>query len=72
MAQALAKLRVQPSASPGFQQVQATIYDTVTLQFRTVSAQVPDASARDKTLLQMAMDTAFGAIDYALAAPPTP
>lgn len=72
MAQALAKIRIQPAATPGNWQVQATIYDTVTQQWRTQSVQVGDAAARDTGLLQTAMDLAFGAIDYSIAAPPTP
>jgi len=72
MAQALARIRISPAASPGNWQVQATIYDTVTLQYRTETTSVPDSDARDKAALQGAMSIAFGPIDYTLAAPPTP
>lgn len=72
MAQALAKIRISPAASPGNWQVQATIYDTVTQTFRTESASVSDADARDNAQLQAALSLAFGPIDYTIAAPPTP
>lgn len=72
MAQALAKLRISPAASPGNWQVQATIYDTVTFQFYTDSVNVTDTVARDNALLQADLQTAFGLINFALAAPPAP
>ena len=72
MAQLLAKIRIQPAATPGNWQVQATIYDDVAQTFRTESVQVTDTVARDQSLLEADMDSAFGLINYSGAAPPTP
>jgi hypothetical protein len=72
MAQALAKIRISPGADPTVWTVQATMYDTVTQLFSTDTVAVPTDEVRRVDDLKNAMDTAFGAIDYTLAAPPAP
>jgi hypothetical protein len=72
MAQVVGKMRISPAANPGFWACQTTFYDTVLQTWRTETLVVSDADMRDKGSLQGALGIAYGPIDWAASAPPSP